>query len=132
MELKRYFNAPDKYHNIHEFVQEFTNDLNDEFEVNWGLDFLYKGKKYHFCRYQMESDSERQKFSNLLNRDLSKVIYEIAIIDLNFHNEFSISPDTTILGLFDSIQEVIECDVIENTMFSKILLDANTIITGRD
>ena len=129
MEINKYLSAPDQYNNIDEFIREFTNELNKEFEVNWGLDFTYKSKEYHFCRYQMENDKDKMRFSRILNRDVSKCVYVLALMGENRRNQFNISKNTTIIGWFETIEDVLNNRLIDNRSFKDILLDPKTVIT---
>jgi len=129
--VKKYIDAPSKYKNINDFIKEFTHERNTEFEVNWGMDFIYKGKEYHFARYPAEDDILRRKFEQVLGYSLKNYMYELILNEYTPHTIFSWDK-ITILGHYKDINDVLKSTVIDNKTFEEILLSDEIIIVCKD
>lgn len=131
MGLKKYIEAPVKYTDIQQFIREFTGEINDEYEVNWGMDFTFRGKEYHLCRYQMESSEKRVQFSEMLARNLSKCKYEVALCRPRIYSFFSTS-NMDIIGWYEDIYDMLENCIIDGMKLKDVLLSDEFIKTGKD
>ncbi len=96
----------DIYEDINEFILEYSANYNENIENNRGMDFLYKEQKYRLCR------------------EYENTFYVYQIINDN---------DFVILNICNSMDELLENRIIDNTPFKNIIMDEqNTIIYGKD
>lgn len=126
------YEAPDVYDDINDFIREFSCEYNDEYEVNWGMDFTYNGKKYHLCRYPMESKERKEKFSKIVGKDLFKCNYEVALFDSTLpQDELSFSY-VHYIGWYTDIYDLLDNCEIEGKKFKDLLLNHEITVTGKD
>lgn len=99
-----------EYQSLDEFYREYCGIHAEEYETYIGLDFKYKGKQYRMCF------EPNEKYC----------IYEV-------NSALNVSmPNFIILGEFNSLDDLLESKLIDNKLFKEVILDDDTIITGKD
>lgn len=126
------YEAPDIYDDINDFIREYSCDKNDEFETNQGIDFTYNGKIYHLCRYPMEDEELKRKFSKITGKDLFKCEYEVAIIDSTLPQGKLSFGEVHYIGWYSDIYDLLENCEIEGKKFKDLLLNHEIVVTGKD
>ncbi len=126
------YEAPDVYDDINDFIREYSCEYNEEFEVRWGMDFTYNGKKYHLCRYPMEGAELKRKFSKIVGKDLFQCNYEVALIDSTLPQDELSFRAVHYIGWYTDIYDLIDNCEIEGKKFKDLLLNHELVVTGKD
>ena len=124
--------VPIVYDDINDFIREYSSYPNDEYETNQGMDFEYNGKEYHLCRYPMEDEELKEKFSKVTGKDLSKCEYEVALIDRNLPQDELSFDNVHYIGWYTDIYDLVENCEIEGKKFKDLLLSHEIVVTGKD
>lgn len=126
------YEAPDVYDDINDFIREYSCEYNDEFEVRWGMDFTYKDKTYHLCRYPMEGAELKKIFSKIVGKNLFQCNYEVALIDSKLpYSELSFD-NVHYIGWYTDIYDLLDNCEIEGKKFKDLLLNHEIVVTGKD
>ena len=99
-----------EYNSLSDFVKEYSGIISDEYETYIGIDFNFKNKSYRMC----------------LEPIGKYYLYEVSDTYKDGMPEFKV------LGIFDSIEELLNSKTIQNICFKDIILSDETIITGKD
>ena len=122
----------DTYDTLDEFIHEYTCTDSLDGPCSYGLDFIFNNKLYRISRDQFASDDMWDIYKKHFNKRVGSYYLAISndyVKDKNtiFSNEFH-----TIIGIFDDIYDLLQNGEIEGTKFSKIILDKNTKLVGKD
>ena len=96
----------EKYNTIEDFIKEYNNPVNKEFEVSRALEFNFKNKSYLLTRFPMEDGKTRMKFSKILNEEFNNRSFEFWKLGED-GSEFAYA-GYTLIGIYNNIYSMLD------------------------
>lgn len=111
-----------EYNTLEEFTNEYVGAWNPS-EGHWfGLDF-----KYHGVTYRLHTGSMYQQTNTILpnGREALFGIYRMMEKTVGDHNY-------KLLGEYADMNDLLDSTIIDNRLFSEVIMDDDTEILGKD
>ena len=99
-----------EYNSLSEFVNEYSGKQSEVYETYIGLDFEYKNSKYRMCLEPIQK-------------------YYLYVVHTSNNSDM---PEFDTIGIFDTLELLLDSTKIDNRPFRDVIMDDSTIITGKD
>lgn len=110
-----------EYNSLEDFINEYNGkyEIGDEFHI--GIEFTYKGVLYRMCREPGQEKYFLYQVIKFPKRDDYKDVLEALH---NFEYKW--------LGIYDTIELLLDSEAIDNRKFKDVIMDDDTIIESKD